>query len=90
MTRKKKKKEPEIVEETIKESVIEEKEEITVLKEVPTEEPVNEANYAKEVFDVIATLPEAKMIATQRWYGEEFLPEYVKARAKLRTLAGLK
>lgn len=42
-----------------------------------------------ELADAIAELPEARLDITQRWYGEEFLPAYLKARAKLRRLAGL-
>lgn len=41
-----------------------------------------------ELAEAVAELPEAKLEITQRWYGEEFLPAYLKARSKLRRLAG--
>ena len=44
---------------------------------------------SNEYTEAIAELPEARLDITQRWYGEEFLPTYLKARAKLRRIAGL-
>ena len=39
--------------------------------------------------DAVFDLPEPLMVPTQRQYGEEFLPAYIKVRSKLRRLAGL-
>ena len=42
-----------------------------------------------KVLDAINELPEPLMSPTQRQYGEDFLPLYIKSRNKLRRLAGL-
>jgi len=42
-----------------------------------------------EITKTIGELPEAVNNPSNRWYGEEFLPEYLKTRNKLRRLAGL-
>ena len=42
-----------------------------------------------KMFDAVNELPEPLMSPTQRQYGEDFLPLYIKSRNKLRRLAGL-
>lgn len=42
-----------------------------------------------ELYEAIEELPMARFDITQRWYGEEFLPQYLKARNKLRRIANL-
>ena len=54
--------------------------------------PRKEASYnvPVEVEEAIRELPAPISVPTQREYGEEFLPQYVKTWNKLRRLVGLK
>jgi hypothetical protein len=56
----------------------------------PFIEPIMEQPHLTyDVADAIAELPEAHIVPTDRWYGEEFLPKYIQVRAKLRRLANI-
>ena len=42
-----------------------------------------------KILDAIMELPSPLMTPTNRQYGEQFLPDYIRVRNKLRRLAGL-
>jgi len=76
---------------TVLEQIVEEPE-VTVKQ--PFTEPVfnvipEDIFQQAKVLDAVNELPKPLMAPTQRQYGEDFLPLYIKSRNKLRRLAGL-